>query len=76
MPCGAGAGHRARASHLVFVLRPRSEGDRIEREVMLVIRDLVKIYPGPVTALAGVDLDVPNGNVRPAWGPMVRVRRR
>ena len=25
------------------------------------IRDLVKIYPGPVTALAGVDLDVPNG---------------
>ena len=28
---------------------------------MLVIRDLVKIYPGPVTALAGVDLDVPNG---------------
>jgi ABC-type multidrug transport system ATPase subunit len=30
-------------------------------EPMLVIRDLVKIYPGPVTALAGVDLDVPNG---------------
>jgi len=28
---------------------------------MLVIRDLVKIYPGPVTALAGVDVDVPNG---------------
>jgi len=28
---------------------------------MLVIRDLVKIYPGPVTALAGVDLDVPRG---------------
>jgi ABC-2 type transport system ATP-binding protein len=28
---------------------------------MLVIRDLVKIYPGPVTALAGIDLDVPNG---------------
>jgi len=28
---------------------------------MLVIRDLVKIYPGPVTALAGVDLDVSNG---------------
>ncbi len=28
---------------------------------MLVIRDLVKIYPGPVTALAGVDLDVPKG---------------
>jgi ABC-2 type transport system ATP-binding protein len=28
---------------------------------MLAIRDLVKIYPGPVTALAGVDLDVPNG---------------
>jgi ABC-type multidrug transport system ATPase subunit len=28
---------------------------------MLVVRDLVKIYPGPVTALAGVDLDVPNG---------------
>ena len=32
-----------------------------ERKTMLVIRDLVKIYPGPVTALAGVDLDVPNG---------------
>jgi ABC-2 type transport system ATP-binding protein len=28
---------------------------------MLVIRDLVKIYPGPVTALAGVDLNVPRG---------------
>ena len=28
---------------------------------MLFIRDLVKIYPGPVTALAGVDLDVPSG---------------
>ena len=28
---------------------------------MLVIRDLVKVYPGPVTALGGVDLDVPNG---------------
>ena len=28
---------------------------------MLLVRDLVKIYPGPVTALAGVDLDVPNG---------------
>src|SRR5580700_5631670 len=32
-----------------------------ERKTMLGIRDLVKIYPGPVTALAGVDLDVPNG---------------
>jgi ABC-type multidrug transport system ATPase subunit len=28
---------------------------------MLTIRRLVKIYPGPVTALAGVDLDVPPG---------------
>lgn len=28
---------------------------------MLLVRDLVKIYPGPVAALAGVDLDVPNG---------------
>jgi len=28
---------------------------------MLVVRDLVKIYPGPVTALAGIDLDVSNG---------------
>jgi ABC-type multidrug transport system ATPase subunit len=37
--------------------------DRIgfERATMLIIRDLVKIYPGPVTALAGIDLDVPNG---------------
>ena len=28
---------------------------------MLSIRDLVKIYPGPVTALVGIDLDVPRG---------------
>jgi ABC-type multidrug transport system ATPase subunit len=28
---------------------------------MLVVRDLVKVYPGPVTALAGIDLNVPNG---------------
>ena len=28
---------------------------------MLVVRDLVKIYPGPVTALAGIDLAVSNG---------------
>lgn len=28
---------------------------------MLSIRDVVKIYPGPVTALLGIDLDVPVG---------------
>jgi ABC-2 type transport system ATP-binding protein len=28
---------------------------------MLSIRNLVKIYPGPVAALVGIDLDVPNG---------------
>ncbi len=28
---------------------------------MLTIRDLVKVYPGPVAALQGIDLDVPNG---------------
>jgi ABC-type multidrug transport system ATPase subunit len=28
---------------------------------MLEIRDLVKVYPGPVAALQGVDLDVPQG---------------
>jgi ABC-type multidrug transport system ATPase subunit len=28
---------------------------------MLEIRSLVKIYPGPVTALSGVDLDIPAG---------------
>ena len=28
---------------------------------MLSIRDLVKVYPGPVTALAGINLDVPVG---------------
>jgi ABC-type multidrug transport system ATPase subunit len=28
---------------------------------MLMIRDLVKVYPGPVTALQGVNLDVPPG---------------
>jgi ABC-2 type transport system ATP-binding protein len=39
-----------------------SSGGRVfEGDDMLLIRDLVKIYPGPVTALAGVDLDVPNG---------------
>ena len=28
---------------------------------MLQIRDLVKVYPGPVAALQGVSLDVPTG---------------
>ncbi len=28
---------------------------------MLSIRRLIKVYPGPVTALAGVDLDIPTG---------------
>src|SRR5262245_47707265 len=28
---------------------------------MLTIRDLVKVYPGPVSALQGIDLDVPSG---------------
>ena len=28
---------------------------------MLVLRNLVKVYPGPVTALQGIDLDVPEG---------------
>ncbi len=28
---------------------------------MLSVRNLVKVYPGPVTALRGVDLDLPNG---------------
>ncbi|HYN43875.1 MAG TPA: ATP-binding cassette domain-containing protein, partial [Thermoanaerobaculia bacterium] len=28
---------------------------------MLEIRDLVKVYPGPVTALAGVSLTIPRG---------------
>ena len=28
---------------------------------MLSVRSLVKVYPGPVTALQGVDLDVPTG---------------
>lgn len=28
---------------------------------MLQIRDLLKIYPGPVKALAGIDLDIPSG---------------
>lgn len=28
---------------------------------MLTVRRLIKVYPGPVTALAGVDLDVPHG---------------
>jgi ABC-type multidrug transport system ATPase subunit len=28
---------------------------------MLTIRELVKVYPGPVAALQGIDLDVPSG---------------
>ena len=28
---------------------------------MLEIRDLVKVYPGPVTALQGVSLQIPKG---------------
>jgi ABC-2 type transport system ATP-binding protein len=28
---------------------------------MLTVRDLVKVYPGPVAALQGIDLDIPNG---------------
>src|SRR5437868_5243135 len=32
-----------------------------ERFVMLQVRGLVKVYPGPVAALQGVDLDVPVG---------------
>jgi len=28
---------------------------------MLKIRDLVKVYPGPVTALQGIQLDVGGG---------------
>jgi ABC-type multidrug transport system ATPase subunit len=28
---------------------------------MLTIRNLVKVYPGPVAALAGIDLDLPGG---------------
>jgi ABC-type multidrug transport system ATPase subunit len=28
---------------------------------MLIVRDLVKVYPGPVAALQGVDLELPNG---------------
>ncbi len=28
---------------------------------MLVVKDLVKVYPGPVTALGGIDLAVPGG---------------
>ncbi|MCH9651302.1 MAG: ABC transporter ATP-binding protein [Deltaproteobacteria bacterium] len=28
---------------------------------MLTIRDLVKVYPGPVTALQGIHLDIPQG---------------
>src|SRR5687768_3195270 len=35
----------------------RSEGGNL----MLVARSLVKVYPGPVTALNGIDLDVPPG---------------
>ena len=33
---------------------------------MLTIRELVKVYPGPVAALQGVDLDVPERDVRAA----------
>ena len=33
---------------------------------MLSIRGLTKVYPGPVAALQGVDLDMPIRDVRPA----------
>ena len=44
------------ASVIARSVEPPSRG-----KTMLLIRDLVKIYPGPVTALAGIDLQVPNG---------------
>src|SRR5438270_583082 len=31
------------------------------RELMLIVRDLVKVYPGPVAALQGIDLELTNG---------------
>jgi ABC-2 type transport system ATP-binding protein len=34
---------------------------RTESCLMLTMRELVKVYPGPVAALQGVDLDVPSG---------------
>ena len=41
---------------------------------MLAIRELVKIYPGPVAALQGIDLDVPAG-CSVCSGPTARARR-
>ncbi len=38
-----------------------TSGFREKGCTMLTVRDLVKIYPGPVAALQGVDLDIPNG---------------
>ena len=38
----------------------RTQGDR-GRKDMLEIRNLVKVYPGPVAALQGIDLDVQIG---------------
>src|SRR5439155_3406818 len=32
-----------------------------DRAHMLTIQSLVKVYPGPVAALQGIDLDVPHG---------------
>jgi ABC-type multidrug transport system ATPase subunit len=42
---------------------------------MLTIRDLVKVYPGPVAALQGVDLDVSSGMFG-LLGPNGRASRR
>src|SRR3954449_142186 len=39
----------------------RSDTSPKEPRLMLQIRNLVKVYPGPVAALQGVDLDVPRG---------------
>src|SRR5688572_7149081 len=36
-------------------------GNPIPRSAMLSIRNLVKVYPGPVTALQGVSLDIGHG---------------
>jgi ABC-type multidrug transport system ATPase subunit len=60
-----GSPGRLRDAYRDLSLRREEIGEDLEckpqGETMLSIHDLVKIYPGPVVALAGFDLDVPRG---------------
>src|SRR5690606_7216630 len=52
---------RFRTTPLPPPTRPLRRRRGVGGASMLEIRDLVKVYPGPVTALSGVNLDIPDG---------------